>query len=131
MYATQTFFVCILIGISACQVAPLPGPTLRGEPTLTQARGDWDDLDAAVSLATQRTELAVLERLPHGPDRVEYRLLTPREEPGELIAQRRDGVIHLHVRIGRWGRPELERRFLDHLRRRLAQLQGVDAAPAR
>lgn len=98
---------------------------------LAQARGDWDDLDAAVSLAARHAELTVVERLQHDPDRVEYRLLTHREEPGELIAQRRDGVIHLHARIGRWGRPELERQLLDHLRRRLAQLQGVDAAPAR
>ncbi|MBM4108340.1 MAG: hypothetical protein FJ255_05935 [Phycisphaerae bacterium] len=114
-----------------CGSAPGPGPVLGGDPFVATAAGDWEDVDAAVSLAVGEAEVAVVERLAPAPGRIEFRLLSAGEEPGLLVVERRGDGLSLEARVGRWGRPETERRLIERVARRLARLRGVEAAPAR
>lgn len=94
--------------------------------------GDWGDLDAAVSAAASRSELAVERReSPEEGVRV-YVLRSVASRPGRLEAVRaEDGSIVLTASIGRFGDPAAETRLVRDVATRLRQLQGVDSAPIR
>jgi hypothetical protein len=53
-----------------------------------------------------------------------YRLLGPRDQPGELIAERTDDGLALTIRLGRFGLPDLEAAVLAKVRERLADAPG-------
>ncbi len=95
-----------------------------------ECRGDWDDVGPSVEAAVGRIEAAVEDsRLAPDGTRT-YALRTLGAEPGLLEARPGpEGVIELRTRVGRFGDPVRERRLLDAVVRRLAQLRGVDAAP--
>jgi hypothetical protein len=101
------------------------------------ARGDWDDVRAAVQVSVPKVEAAVLsaERTD-----TEYRftLRTINSEPGWLVASREADAdvsgpipIRLTARIGHFGAPEHERQLLEAVRRRLEALAGVGTRPNR
>lgn len=114
-----------------CETGSAPLPTLGGDAAVADASGDWDDVDAAVTHAVGEVDLAVVERLATTPDRAEYRLLSVRDEPGVLTIERRPDRpnLLLEARVGRWGNPGVERGLIEALRKRLAQLRGVETAP--
>jgi hypothetical protein len=50
-----------------------------------------------------------------------YRLLGPRDQPGELVAERTDDGMRLEIRIGRFGDPVLESQVLESVRHALGR----------
>lgn len=121
-------------GLVSCTATGLPGQggthaTLVGEVSERSAAGDWADLDAAVEVALESAEVAVIGS-GHTPDRATYQLVSLEGRPGELvIARGESGRLTLSARIGRFGDPARERRLLDAVAGRLARLGGVDIAP--
>lgn len=109
---------------------PIPPPAAPAATLATP--GDWDDLDAALSAAASRNELAVLRTNAQAPDRRVYDLLAANARPARLEATRDpDGLIHLTATIGRFGDPQAEQRLLRDLAHRLQQLHNVPHAPLR
>jgi len=111
--------------------APDESPT-RGEVT-----GDWEDLGAAVWVCASQSEVASMGVTDRAPGRVRYAIRSAMEEEGYLeIATAADpGSLDevavpmvLEVRVGRFGRPAHERRFVSALLRRLSRLRGVEYA---
>tara|TARA_R110000782_G_scaffold29795_3_gene74049 strand:+ start:5953 stop:6255 length:303 start_codon:yes stop_codon:yes gene_type:complete len=49
-----------------------------------------------------------------------YRLLGPRDQPGELLVERTETDLKLTIRLGRFGDPELEQAVLAEIRKALA-----------
>ncbi len=115
-----------------------PGVLARpsySEPSTREARGDWNDLDAALEVGQLVAEVAVVGSSPPASDPRRFELVTGSDEPGWLVAQRPGtrgddpGPIHMSARLGRFGDAPRERRLLDAIARRLEELSGVDSAP--
>lgn len=94
------------------------------------ARGDLDDVPAAVAAAVRDQEIAVVSR---SSDRNQwtFTLLTIRDEPGRLSATSQEGAIVLRCSLGHFGDGDRERQLLDRTARRLSELAGVGARPLR
>lgn len=121
--------------LSGCSSSPSPASTepnpFVGPATTGPASGDWDDARAAAAAAVPAVELAIVHVEEPTPDRLIFELLSARDEPGELVIERRPGSGELDVRarVGRFGDPRRERALVEAVRRRLGQLRGVDVAP--
>ncbi|MDX2131149.1 MAG: hypothetical protein SFY69_03740 [Planctomycetota bacterium] len=112
-----------------------------------RARGDWNDLDAAIEAALGPNELARVgawspSQAPsyfvHAPRDTEERertveLVTAGAETVIIRATRAaagdPGAIELTVRVGRFGDEGRERAIARDIVARLEQLAGVDVAP--
>lgn len=100
-----------------------------------EARGDWNDLDAAMEVAASKVESAVVTRedLPGGVSR--FTLVTSTDEDGWLRATALAPItpatlpMRLEARFGATGDSARESRLLEALRARLEQLAGKDWAP--
>jgi hypothetical protein len=113
----------------ACSAGPPnPRPALAGQPRTADARDPaptpfhgWDMVDRAV--ATGAIEhLVVATPIESIGNRFRtYRLLGPRDQPGELLAERTDDGLQMTIRLGRFGLPELEADVLGSVRRALAE----------
>jgi len=92
--------------------------------------GDWDDLSASVDAVADHLLLGVLSAT-RTPKNQEIRLVDIRGRPVSITATRAsDGeTMLIRVHAGRFGDPPLETDIFRDLRRRLAQLKGVDWAP--
>gem|GEM_PF-688587 len=139
----------LLGSLVGCTASQRESAWSSGSPL--EAAGDWDDIDAAVSVASGEMFFALESREAIGPGRLRYRLLTLGEEPVELEVVRGaavktalgeeaedeaesemwSGPIALRCRVGRFGDERRERRFLKVMSERLADLAGVDVAPVR
>lgn len=112
------------LGCSPVSVSdrPIPGSSLV-------VSGDWDDLETSVDVGIGWAEVGLLGQDELMGGLVRYRVLTTRDEIGELIARpASDGCIALVAKIGP-GDPEHEARLIRAVARRLGQLHGVDVAP--
>lgn len=115
--------------LPACSTAsPRPRPVLTGEartagaadPSKTPFHG-WDSVDRAVA-AGAIEHLVVATPIETIGNRFRtYSLLGPRDQPGELLAERTDDGLNLTLRLGRFGLPELEADLLRSVRRALAE----------
>ncbi|MBX3377819.1 MAG: hypothetical protein KF678_12545 [Phycisphaeraceae bacterium] len=94
------------------------------------ARGDWDDVPAAVAAAVRNQEVAVVSRSEEAGTWT-FRLLTIRDEPGVLTATAQDGAIILTCKLGHYGDADREKQLLERTARRLNELAGVGAYPLR
>jgi len=94
------------------------------------ARGDWDDVPAAVAAAVRNQEVAIVSRSSDG-NQWTFTLLTIRDEPGQLVATSLDGAIALRCTLGHFGDADREKQLLDRTARRLSELAGVGARPLR
>ncbi len=100
--------------------------------SIAVAAGDWDDVEASISVAAGRSQMAVESIARPGPDRIVAALVTIRDEPVRLGATlRADGSILFECTVGRFGRPDSERELLRAVTRRLSDLHGRDSAPVR
>jgi hypothetical protein len=108
------------------------------------ARGDWDDLDAAVEVACMRHEIALVTATDEPPDAADaaqrvrrrtFNLVTAGSEPVRIDAASTGasdpGDIVLTVRVGRFGDQRRERAIARTMTRRLRDLAGVTVAPLR
>lgn len=93
----------MVLGLAACSATNPPGH-LR----------TWGDVDAAVRKACSERELAILEtRRVSDTERI-YRLVSVRDEPGEIRVeiQPASGALrleHVSASVGRLGSPAVER----------------------
>lgn len=95
---------------------------------------DWNDIDAAVSAASESAEVAVLQRTTPSDATVRFELTSIGDEPGWLVARRigREGtsdVIELSASIGLFPDRERELVLIAGVSARLRRLAGVDYAP--
>jgi hypothetical protein len=118
-------------------------PVMFVEPTERTVAADWDDVDAAVSVAIARNETAIVRRTEAPPDRIEFEMITARDYPVRLIVTRdAEGAagstgseddqsprITVRAAVGRFGDLERQRRIVDDVIQRLEELRGVDFAP--
>lgn len=126
-----------LAGCAGDAVPPEPRlPQDAESPQRAEVVADWDDVQAAVTVALNRTELVKVSAQGPTADSFEVRLRSSLDEPGLLTVRRAappgqpDPVpITLTARVGRFGDPPRERQFLDLIVRRLGQLRGVETAP--
>lgn len=139
--------VCVSIfagfALAGCGRTPGPGSLFAaktaetGRSTALVVEGDWDDVDAAILVGLEQAEMAQLRRRSPGPDEVVVELLTLRDQPGTLRLTREpptgDGPtrITIEASVGRVREPDLERRLVRAVARRLEDLRGVEFAPVR
>lgn len=133
--ATRRFTgVCaaaLLAAAPACAPGPArPRPLLTGEarsltapdPSPERPEGwriGWDAVDAAVAKGAIE-HLVVATPVEAIGDRFRtYTLLGPQDQPGELVVERTADGLSLTVRLGRFGLPDLERKVLSAVRKRL------------
>ncbi len=117
-----------LATIPACSSsAPPPRPLLSGPPRSAPAADPskssyhgWDAIDAAVKAGAIEHLVVATPIETIGVRFRTYRLLGPRDQPGELLVERTDTGVELTVRLGRFGQPELEQQVLDQIRAELA-----------
>jgi hypothetical protein len=128
---------------------PLPGCSIPGpkidpvflaaarigeDATTLDAQGDPDDVGAALGVALGKLNLAVVDArtLPDGTsrydlvdvlDRPAFLSITPPKTPG--------GSLRAAAAFTRERRPDAERALVAAFAQRLAELRGVDIAPAR
>ena len=81
----------------------------------------WGDMDAAVRKACSEHELAVVETVRESDTARVYRLVSVRDEPGEVRVEIEGGGAPLRLTlvdasIGRLGMPELEREMEEAIR---------------
>jgi hypothetical protein len=133
--------ILALLPLSGCSV---PGPKVDPaflaaarvgpEATTLDAWGDRDDVAAALGVALGKLNLAVVDArtLPDGTqrydlvdvlDRPAFLALTPPASP--------DAPFRVAAAFTRERRPDTERALIAALAQRLAELRGVDIAPAR
>jgi len=133
------------LALAACS-APKAPPELPPGATLSRDTGDFDDIDASIGYAAGRSEMALLRSFdadgPEGPRRT-FELVTIKDEPvvvqvtrldegPEGAAQAGEGAsLRIGCRIGAFGDPEREERFIEAFKRRLGDLEGVEVAPIR
>lgn len=118
-------------------------PLLHGSAQVGASVGDWDDVDNAVSVAANKTEMAVVESRGEDGAVREYDLLTAADEPARVRVRRigaaaraagapaSPGEFQVEANVGRFGNPAVERALIDHITARLHDLTGVDYAPVR
>ncbi len=119
----------LFFAFSACAPArPTPRPLLTGEhrsasgvdPSRTRHHG-WDAIDRAVNKGAIEHLVVATPVETIGTRFRTYRLLGPRDQPGELLVERTDEGVELTIRLGRFGLPELEERVLRSIRAELAR----------
>ena len=105
-------------------------------PVRVETVADWDDVEAAVSVALRRTELVLAAARRPEEGRMEFRLRSSRDEPGLLVVTRGvatgDGgpvPMTLTCSVGRFGDVRSEQQLLAFVVERLTQLRGVEVAP--
>lgn len=81
----------------------------------------WGDVDAAVRKVCSEHELAVLETVRESDTARVYRLVSVRDEPGEVRVEIEGGgapvrLTLVDASIGRFGMPELEREMEEAIR---------------
>ncbi len=106
----------------------------RQSPSRVHATGDWDDVEAAAIVASGKAEMALLMVDDSKPDRVVIDMTTVNDAPARAIASRVPGapdLIDLECRVGHFGDPAQERRFLAAMIRRLRELHRRSTAPVR
>ncbi len=140
-------FLRLAAAVLASVAVLLPGCTARRfDPPIPSdgwreiARGDWDDLDAAVEVACMRHEIARVSAADEptgdaGSRRRVFTLVTAGSEPVSIQATGQGvtdpGDIVLTVRVGHFGDERRERAIARTLSRRLRDLAGVTVAPLR
>lgn len=94
-------------------------------------RGDFDDLETSIDTGLTKAGVAPVHWHEPVPGTRIYELRTARDQPGELVVvvgqeALPDGSVpvELRCRIGRFGEPELERRVMAEIARRLEELRG-------
>lgn len=122
----------VAVVLAGCASPPPAAPPVPSMGSTIEAEGDWDDIGAAVSLASDRVQWAILSR---GPGRSEqpgerWELMNVRGEPGWLEIRRSGPALAITARLGRFGDVEQEQRLIAMVAARLAELRGVEAAPA-
>lgn len=129
--ATRPFTgVCALVlFLHACAPAqPKPRPLLTGasqsapatDPSKSPYHG-WDAIDTAVKAGAIEHLVVATPIQTIGTRFRTYRLLGPRDQPGELLVERTDDGILMTIRIGRFGLPSLEDQVLRTIRAQLAR----------
>jgi hypothetical protein len=116
-------------GVKGVEFRTPPGVS----PSVAVARGDWDDVEASAVIAAGRAEMAVITVSP-SDDRIVIDLTTVGDEPARVVVRRSAGdesLLEAECRVGRFGEPAWERRFLAALARRLGELYRRDTAPVR
>lgn len=126
---------CALLTLPGCSGFKAPRfPLFAKEapptsPAVAVVAGDFDDVPSAVyaaSMAAQTVDVSVTQP---SPDRWDHELLTVDGSPGTLsVVLRPDGLIEMTCRIGRFGDPEREQRYVAAIAARLEELHGVDYA---
>lgn len=95
--------------------------------------GDWDDLWAAGMGGGSPYGWVVLSEAERTPLSVKYEMLSVRDEPGWLLAERSTPAdefetepveIKLSAKLRRFGDPDLEAAMLTAIAQRLRELQG-------
>ena len=120
--------VCVL-AFAACASSPPLAAPVPSEGASIEALGDWDDLAAAVSVAVDRVQWAVLSREGSG-DAVRWDLMNVRGDPGFLSIERGAGdAVRITARLGRFGDAREEQRLIEAVADRLGELRGVEVAP--
>lgn len=126
------------IGLGACAGGGGGGGVGGGaeagprQPVSALVRGDWDDLEAAVWTAADKTETAVerIEWEEEGDGEFRATLRTVRSEPISIRARREGRLIALAVQVGHFEDPDPRAgRLLEAIEERLEQLEGVGYAP--
>lgn len=137
-----------LLGIAtllpACSAADKYSSTpsfSTGETLLTT--GDWNDLEAAARVGAEACQIAITSVESPNQSLFVFKLITPTDEHGTLIARRRttppddpaaaEGpiAIELHASLGLFGDRSNETKLLRAVEARLSDLSGVDWAPIR
>lgn len=121
--------------LGGCAGSVPMGPIAR-DPAPASRRvldGDWNDVEAAAVVAAAETETVILGRTAPEPGMMVFEIGTIRDEPVEVLARKTGaqagegtGQIELTCRYGRFGDSVQQERFLDAMKRRLADLRGVD-----
>jgi hypothetical protein len=93
------------------------------DPSRTPWHG-WDAVDRAVAAGAIEHLVVATPIESIGVRFRTYRLLGPRDQPGELTAERTDQGLNLTIRLGRRGLPDLESAVLDEIRKRLTDTPG-------
>lgn len=128
-----------LLGNGCAGISPAVAPRAHApaDASATTVEADWDDADASVKVALGQVGIASVG-VDRSPQRLDYRLRTPRDEPGSLTLERVDPTdtvdpveIRVTSSIGRFGDPERERELIERVAARLDQLRGVEVAPVR
>ena len=117
---------------------PVRPPVILAGAATSEVLADWDDVEAAVSVALSNTELVKVGVNRADPARRVYTLRTSKDEPAGLTIERLGPLVDgepvtllATCSIGRFGDAEREREFLGLIVRRLEQLRGVEVAPLR
>jgi hypothetical protein len=118
-----------LLAHAACSSPnPTPRPLLTGQARTTPAADPsrspyhgWDAIDTAVKAGAIEHLVVATPVETIGVRFRTYRLLGPRDQPGELLVERTDDAIALTIRLGRFGLPDLEQQVLDQIRAELAK----------
>lgn len=158
-------FVCILDGtfrqvrcsaavVAVCAMASLIQVGCSSSPfdsgwstgTKVTAIADWNDVDAAVSVASGKVSYSMETSETPDDSTKRYRLLTVTDEPVDLEIVRGIGgsasasgsgksfgptSMTIQCRVGRFGDARKEEQFVNAIRQRLGDLTGVDFAPVR
>lgn len=118
-------------------VAPADG--LGGVEVRATVAADWDDLDAALDIGLERSEMATLTTT-RGDDRRGWELTSLTDERGELVATRVPGaardkrgceMITIIATVNGPRSQERAIRLVRGMRARLEQLAGVGFAPVK
>lgn len=128
--------LALLILLPGCSLPPqAPAKADFSGPVTRACTGDWDDLPAALRAAAARNQMAIRTQ-SLGTDQARFELLTIHDERADLTARRLGHspstpghALQLAAFIHPFGDEARARRLLDDLALRLAQLEGVDAAP--
>lgn len=116
-----------LVPVACSGSGSTPRPMLTGEAQVASAADPsrsahhgWDAVDRAVQDGAIEHLVVATPVESVGTRFRTYRLLGPRDQPGELVAERTEDGLELRVRIGRFGRPDLEAQVLRSVREALA-----------
>ena len=138
--------------LTACCVSTLPlisgctsgGPpsnparTIASEGSTRRVTGDWNDVESAALVGTNKAEAVVRTQTINTATLQEFDLQTVRDGRGTLRVSREqsdtDGEsisIELWCHVGPFGDQARERQILDAVAERFADLRGVEFAPIR
>lgn len=123
-----------LLAVAGCASEPPEvGGILAGAP-VAEGTGNWNDIHAAVLVAAEKSDSAIVKVYEPAPDRRLFRLQTVRSEIVWLEVTRvdaPDGVaeVRMRARIGRFGDVERERALMRRVAERLKRLEGVGYRP--
>jgi hypothetical protein len=113
---------------------PVPVAVVDGVASI-QINADWDDVDAAMIVASQYVEATVTRATLLSPTHRRYVVTHVSGEVGEVNVIRADAArdeqvdLRATCRIGRLHEPKRDQALLRALAARLAALRGVEFAP--